>query len=243
MAFCQNCGKELAEGAKFCPDCGTAVNGAENKSARKQEYVGTVKKCPHCGAEVPSLTGTCPSCGHELNETRIDSSIKEFFEQISSVSWGNETKDDKDKINNFQMIKMPIIGGGAFALLYGFMVFDDMPIPILERISLIIGGIALLIIGIIIRRPMTQEEKKKRSIIETFVVPNNKESILEFLMMSCSQIQSGANPFTKEGQTVSLWNKVWKTKIRQTIVKSELVLKDDPDAQNKIAMIKSQYKL
>ncbi len=27
MAFCSNCGAEIAEGAKFCPSCGTAVNG------------------------------------------------------------------------------------------------------------------------------------------------------------------------------------------------------------------------
>ena len=27
MAFCSNCGAEIAEGTKFCPSCGTAVNG------------------------------------------------------------------------------------------------------------------------------------------------------------------------------------------------------------------------
>ncbi len=34
MAFCQQCGKELAEGAKFCIECGTAV---ERKSAADME--------------------------------------------------------------------------------------------------------------------------------------------------------------------------------------------------------------
>lgn len=28
MAFCNNCGKQLAEGAKFCPSCGTSVGAA-----------------------------------------------------------------------------------------------------------------------------------------------------------------------------------------------------------------------
>ena len=27
MAFCSNCGAEIADGTKFCPSCGTAVNG------------------------------------------------------------------------------------------------------------------------------------------------------------------------------------------------------------------------
>jgi uncharacterized membrane protein len=28
MAFCKNCGKQLEEGLKFCPSCGTAADGA-----------------------------------------------------------------------------------------------------------------------------------------------------------------------------------------------------------------------
>lgn len=29
MAFCRNCGTELSDGAKFCPKCGTFVNGSQ----------------------------------------------------------------------------------------------------------------------------------------------------------------------------------------------------------------------
>ena len=32
MAFCSKCGKELADGAKFCAGCGTPVGGAENEA-------------------------------------------------------------------------------------------------------------------------------------------------------------------------------------------------------------------
>lgn len=32
MAFCSKCGKELAEGAKFCVGCGAPVGGAENEA-------------------------------------------------------------------------------------------------------------------------------------------------------------------------------------------------------------------
>lgn len=36
MAFCSKCGSTLAEDVKFCPECGTAVNGAPNVS---QQYL------------------------------------------------------------------------------------------------------------------------------------------------------------------------------------------------------------
>lgn len=32
MAFCRNCGQELTEGTKFCPNCGAAVDGAGTNS-------------------------------------------------------------------------------------------------------------------------------------------------------------------------------------------------------------------
>ena len=34
MAFCSKCGKELAEGAQFCSNCGTPVNGAANNEKK-----------------------------------------------------------------------------------------------------------------------------------------------------------------------------------------------------------------
>ena len=37
MAYCSKCGKELAEGEKYCPACGSAV-GASNDQRPPQEY-------------------------------------------------------------------------------------------------------------------------------------------------------------------------------------------------------------
>ncbi len=85
MKFCQNCGEQLQPGAKFCTNCGTPIGQTENTntstnfndaSTKKQEYVGTIRKCPSCGAEVPAFAVTCPACGHELNDTKISDSLK-----------------------------------------------------------------------------------------------------------------------------------------------------------------------
>lgn len=233
MAFCQNCGNQLADDAKFCSNCGTPAGSTGTENVRKQEYVGSVKKCPNCGAVVTSLTAVCTSCGHEFVNTKVDKSVKEFFDKISDLSDGYETKQDEEKNSWFIWARAMciVVAFCCFTLVLNSM--DEAKIP----------GILLIIIAVLLRPPLTQQEKKKRNLIETYVVPNNKESIIEFLILSCSQIQPGANPITKEGKNISLWNKVWKTKIRQTITKTKVVLVGDKDAQEKIALIKKQYRI
>ena len=41
MAFCGSCGNELREGAKFCPKCGTAVNGYQDQQETKGKRFST----------------------------------------------------------------------------------------------------------------------------------------------------------------------------------------------------------
>lgn len=55
-AKCVKCGAELAEGAKFCPECG--------------EPVPQISKCPQCGVEVPAGAKFCPECGAKIGEAR-----------------------------------------------------------------------------------------------------------------------------------------------------------------------------
>lgn len=233
MAFCQNCGNQLAADAKFCSNCGTPAGSTGTENVRKQEYVGSVKKCPNCGAVVASLNAVCTSCGHEFVNTKVDKSIKEFFDKISDLSDGYETKQDEEKNGMFNAVRFFIIAVAFCCFTFVLNSMDEAKIP----------GILSIIIAVLLRPPLTQQEKKKRNLIETYVVPNNKESIIEFLILSCSQIQPGANPITKEGKNISLWNKVWKTKIRQTITKTKVVLVGDKDAQEKIALIKKQYRI
>lgn len=84
MAFCQNCGKKLDDGAKFCPECGTPV-GQKDMSKRNQEYGGKIIKCPNCGEILKAFSAQCPSCGYELRGSDSSDSVKEFVQELENI--------------------------------------------------------------------------------------------------------------------------------------------------------------
>lgn len=64
MKYCQNCAKEFANDAVFCPHCG---NGLVDKA---QEYV-----CPKCGYNLGgSFEQYCPNCGQPFYTNQAESS-------------------------------------------------------------------------------------------------------------------------------------------------------------------------
>lgn len=253
MKFCTNCGKQLNDDAKFCDTCGAPLSGTQtppipgtnenvgDDTKRKVTYVGVEKRCPWCNARISdSFAITCPECHRELSGRRVESSVKDFFTRLSDLSGGYESSDDIDKKKSFGEGKIVL-----FWLAAVMFIFSTIPeeLHMDSGSPLVIGGFILIFIGVIMRPPLSQEEKKRRNLIETFVVPNTKESIIEFLILACSQIQPGSNMFTKEGKKTALWNKVWKTKIRQTLTKSKLVFMNDKNSQEQIKLIKKEYKI
>jgi RNA polymerase subunit RPABC4/transcription elongation factor Spt4 len=85
MAFCQNCGNQLADDAKFCSNCGTPAGIAGTENVRKQEYVGSVKKCPNCGTILSSDDIKCPQCGVELRNVKAADSITNFTTKLPNI--------------------------------------------------------------------------------------------------------------------------------------------------------------
>lgn len=54
MSKCSKCGSELAEGAKFCGECGAKVT--------------SVHQCPKCGCELSTGAKFCGECGFRLQQ-------------------------------------------------------------------------------------------------------------------------------------------------------------------------------
>lgn len=103
MAFCSNCGYQLADGAKFCFECGTPVAATNTplNEQRKTVYEGTVHKCPQCNEVLDSFVTVCPSCGYELRGASATSAVKEFAAKLDDVS------SDKQKANIIRSFPIP----------------------------------------------------------------------------------------------------------------------------------------
>lgn len=56
--FCQQCGTELLNNEKFCPNCGTPQ--------------GNTKYCQYCGEAVDSDCIICPKCGKQIGQVKVD---------------------------------------------------------------------------------------------------------------------------------------------------------------------------
>ena len=106
MAFCINCGQELAEGAKFCANCGKAVTGDNTTSQRKTVYEGNLHKCPNCGEVLNSFVTNCPACGHEIRDIQGVSSVRQLAMKLEQL----EAKRPQKKGTN---IFAQTIGGGV----------------------------------------------------------------------------------------------------------------------------------
>lgn len=124
MAYCMNCGKELAKEANFCSNCGTEVAKKEElKEQRKNIYEGQIHKCPNCGEVLNSFTSNCPTCGFELRGTKAVSSVKEFASKLEAIEAKREstranpirdlyfgkaaTKTDEQKISLIKSFSIP----------------------------------------------------------------------------------------------------------------------------------------
>ncbi|MGN0621417.1 MAG: zinc ribbon domain-containing protein [Porcipelethomonas sp.] len=83
MPFCINCGKQLADGTKFCSECGTPTNNDNSK--RKSIYDGEIHKCPNCGEVLDSFVSNCPACGFELRGTKSSETVQNFAKRIENA--------------------------------------------------------------------------------------------------------------------------------------------------------------
>lgn len=103
MAFCTNCGHQLAEGAKFCFECGTKVNAPSTSTGeqRKIVYDGEIHKCPNCGEVLNSFSAICPACGNEIRDKAVAFSVMRFVSKLEAA------KNDAAKISIIRNYPIP----------------------------------------------------------------------------------------------------------------------------------------
>ena len=74
MPFCNNCGQEVNEGAKFCSGCGASLTG-ETPSSNTQQNNTSGNICPNCGSIIPFGNVACTNCGSLLNPDKHTAAI------------------------------------------------------------------------------------------------------------------------------------------------------------------------
>ena len=234
--FCQNCGNQLGDGAKFCSNCGTATGSVSGNSPsqRKEEYVGVVKKCPSCGSPMQSMDAVCTSCGHVFTKENTFDSIKEFASRIHELSTETLSKDDKERENDGYLTTYFL-----WALLFCIVLFCS------QNFFYLLGVPVLLAAILLVMPPISAQEQQKIDHITLFPIPNEKESIIEFMVVTKSFIKDVnfiSLFFSVESKRTKRMNKVWKKKFQQASAKAKMLLKDDPDSMEKIALMEAEIK-
>lgn len=141
MAFCVNCGQELAAGSKFCASCGKAVSGNNSTSKRKIIYEGEIYKCPNCGDIMDAYESVCKACGYERRGAKATGSVRELQLKLEELY----AKRPRRKVHT---IFTQALNGGQ----------------------------------------VSNEDEEIVGLIKNFSIPNNKEDIMEFIILASSNI-------------------------------------------------------
>ncbi len=195
MAFCSNCGHQLADGAKFCFECGAPVASgtAASSTGRQAEYDGKLFKCPNCGDILDAYESVCETCGYERRGAKATSSVTELAKKIEAIEASREP-----------------IKQGAFKTLY-------------------------------FGRALTKTDEQKISLIKNFPIPNTKEDLFEFLVLSASNIDMEVydeGNQLKKNSARAVVSEAWRAKFEQAYQKAKLVFVNDP----KLTEIHNLYK-
>lgn len=87
--FCEKCGKELPEGAKFCEGCGAPVGGAQAKETPKNSFEETVKNL----GNTADVTGDFDAA--DIAKTRYWRCLRISAFSSSSRCWQRRTRSSR----------------------------------------------------------------------------------------------------------------------------------------------------
>ncbi len=216
MAFCANCGAKLVDGSKFCANCGaknivpTHTETERKDTERQKEFVGSIKKCPACGEEINSFTAICPACGHEINSQKVSDTLGKFIAQVnvceSLIAQTQTTNKGWSTWSTAKKVWWVIIN----------ILLACIPLAIY-------WGYPLLTIKSTPR--LTKEEKQLTALIENYVFPNDRESILEGLVYAKEKIDFISKE--KIDKKSAYWMRLWCSKAEQLKQKADLMFPND----------------
>lgn len=192
----------------------------EPAAAPKSDKLGDVKKCPACGAIAESFATKCSDCGNEFRNIEASGSVIKFFEKLDEIE---ATRNNGFYAQNVQKS----IGVGT-VLLWLFFWY----------ILIFIKGIQLILSTTKSAKWSTTDARKEELVLN-YPVPISKETILEFLTLSASKINSSSylTIFSEDTKYKNAWNKIWMKKIEQINSKAILSMKGDSKSYAEVQKI------
>lgn len=208
--FCTNCGTGLATNEKFCHNCGTAV--ATNTKVETEQPPAIPKE-----SEPETVTQNeteqkqeyvgnvfkCPNCGEILNSFSVNCPLCGYEIRNSN---GNLSVQKFMKMLEQIETKEMIVDESKSTMkkIFG-RDFENEDVLKQKRVNF-----------------EKQKEREKINLIANYPVPNNKEDIIEFMILASSNIDA-------KGAKKNDITKAWIAKSEQVYEKAKIMFEDTPD--------------
>ena len=85
---CKNCGAELAEGTKFCTECGVSISNNMPSSQNDVHKIDSDEMyCFHCAGIIKKLAEICPKCGCRVAPAYASSQVDQSSPGLAVLSF------------------------------------------------------------------------------------------------------------------------------------------------------------
>lgn len=197
--ICPKCGASITKDSRFCSKCGASV--IEPQIIEVEKIVEVIK-CRKCGAAIDEGAKFCSKCGTPV--------IEEAETQIVPPPIKKEVRSNKvfkcascGEILPSDAAKCPLCGWevkGREAVESVQLFFEE-----LQNIA---------------------SKEKRLDVIKLYTIPNNKEDIMEFMVLAVSNFDSSAYDKSVDDKNIA---DAWKTKIEQCYHKAMSMFTDPKD--------------
>lgn len=183
--------------------------------------------CIHCGYEIPEKGSFCANCGKATNNTN------------------STTENKRDTVYEGQLHKCPncseiLNSFMAHCPTCGYEFRNVYATNAVKEFSLKLEAIEakrekekhIPIRKLVSKQILSKTDEQKISLIRNFAIPNTKEDLYEFLILSKSNIEIDVYTDSSDSQFITSTRKAvsdaWKAKYDQAYEKAKIVLADDP---------------